>query len=738
MPITKTQLVRCPSCHSLLIEPYANLALVAEWLVQEGYLSSSTVISETNTELREDVENALATIGIYVWHDDPIKTPRGHSGENYIGFQDILLEHWTELQEARTAQEIEAGINEIERTVFTPLVANNDFTKSHIQELRDSTEKILTAVGKTKEQYFNYDEDGHEYNIGDHQLDWTDPILLDKRIYIKASHLEELRHPLVVRSNLWLSLRDRTKDLGGIQADLIPALYWQKGYVTLDYYSFGQFNVKLEYAYPCPSEDHPYDASKVYQKEGDPYGEYFYWILAGYNARIVKYERGAGQYYFNCYETKNAYSNWQAKIFGTPRQAELEMGNLTVNEYVVTPELIDETPRYPAERLLIAGSPTTPVPKFKGCGFLEDAVIASQNIDMTKYTHDNSSIFVKEITCSQASPATEENFQYRYLDTYTAVGAYPPDCIKTDLEGDFFKSSSKGGTNPLGNFSLFVPQDWNMDELAVRKESKIITVGLLYDDWKYSLTVRDEVMAENMYDPTVPTSFDLHFRNNCLLAKEDGVEWVARLKNNFSYTVTSQTLLIPLPTDTIPASVELVLVGETWTRLEDDDPFTNYGADDRVYRVESNNIVFGDGAHGHRIDGQTQASIECYSDEVVVTKFYADGIYVCALTASDEGETLYTKINYYNIPHSYNEVKDPITYYEINWFDDNRISNEVIIPYERIDATPYPLNVPKMLVPPPPATDARDWDNYLPTVDGLPYVYKGLQSDRTYTYIPYH
>jgi len=133
---------------------------------------------------------------IGTWTDDPILTPDGVAGINYKGFTYMKLIHITELQNERIQQEIDAGIPEGERTVFSPVVINKDFYRHHIEELRESTEKILNKTGQTKDEYFNYDEDGEEHNIGNHQTDWIDVDLTGIK-WIKARHIEDLRHYLL-------------------------------------------------------------------------------------------------------------------------------------------------------------------------------------------------------------------------------------------------------------------------------------------------------------------------------------------------------------------------------------------------------------------------------------------------------------------------------------------------------------------------------------------------------------
>jgi len=147
------------------------------------------------------------------WTNDPIKTPKGEAGDEYKGFTHINPIHIQELQEIRAQQEedlgffseddtgyVEGGDNS--KTQFTEIDTETnlvDIYKKHILELRESTEKILTALGQTKDTYFNYDENGTEYNIGDHQTDWKDTNLEAKKLVdIKAYHIEDLRHFLAI------------------------------------------------------------------------------------------------------------------------------------------------------------------------------------------------------------------------------------------------------------------------------------------------------------------------------------------------------------------------------------------------------------------------------------------------------------------------------------------------------------------------------------------------------------
>lgn len=149
---------------------------------------------------------------IGTWLNDPIKTPLGLNGEDYIGITFLNGNHIIELQNMRRLQEEEAGIPENERTEFTEVNINGEnWHVKHINELRLSTEKILIAnavyvsgSGGRADllfRYFNYDADDNY--IGGSKEEWTDvdednlPNLpSNQKIKIKAIHIEELRCPI--------------------------------------------------------------------------------------------------------------------------------------------------------------------------------------------------------------------------------------------------------------------------------------------------------------------------------------------------------------------------------------------------------------------------------------------------------------------------------------------------------------------------------------------------------------
>ena len=141
-------------------------------------------------------------------HHDPIITPKGYKYKfndagllislnpadyTYKGFLRINADIIKELQDNRNQIEIALGLTP---TVFTPVESTPAGfyipNIKHIQELRTSTENILTVTGTDKETYFNYNDDLVECQ-SPHQLDWIDPILNNKKYLLKDVHIEDLR-----------------------------------------------------------------------------------------------------------------------------------------------------------------------------------------------------------------------------------------------------------------------------------------------------------------------------------------------------------------------------------------------------------------------------------------------------------------------------------------------------------------------------------------------------------------
>jgi hypothetical protein len=133
----------------------------------------------------------------FQWTDDPIFTTPTLSTAQYVGFTRMKAQHIKELQQNRNQLETNLGLT---LTVFTPMDVSNLFQNwdKYILELRQSTEALLTAVGMTKETYFNYDKNGTDMNPGNHQLDWIDVVDLTNHnlchFQSKGRHIEDLRH----------------------------------------------------------------------------------------------------------------------------------------------------------------------------------------------------------------------------------------------------------------------------------------------------------------------------------------------------------------------------------------------------------------------------------------------------------------------------------------------------------------------------------------------------------------
>ena len=134
------------------------------------------------------------------WSDDPLKTPKGISGVKGCSF--IKPEHIIELQQARQQEEINCGIPESERTIFTPITGKKLITKQHIIELRKSTEKILIRSGIPLADFLSKDKNG---NLLKSRTDWYD-LLIRPNTLIKNVHIEDLRHyltPLSIFEETW-------------------------------------------------------------------------------------------------------------------------------------------------------------------------------------------------------------------------------------------------------------------------------------------------------------------------------------------------------------------------------------------------------------------------------------------------------------------------------------------------------------------------------------------------------
>jgi len=133
------------------------------------------------------------------WTDDPLLTPTGFAGSDYIGISPIRYIHIKELQSYYSSLEIAIGISDP-----TEFIEPFDRDPIVIVQLRISVEKILTAIGMTISDYFKSDRHGNL--IETTQTDWTDVDRsegipnLSPNYPIRACHIEELRRGIKLLS----------------------------------------------------------------------------------------------------------------------------------------------------------------------------------------------------------------------------------------------------------------------------------------------------------------------------------------------------------------------------------------------------------------------------------------------------------------------------------------------------------------------------------------------------------
>ena len=213
----------CPTCHSLIASDIKHInqgqEIEGDSIVIPNPFGDGTVLAKTST-----------SGAVPQWSDDPLVTKNGLNGKDYTGFDRGRKKYITELQLARAAEEIEAGIAEDKLTSFSDISKiNYRLRKTLIIELRQSVEKILDAIGSTLQDYFLTDADGNIQSAGPNdtegKTDWTDvlrgAVYLDKnakeqKTFIlpsgitklspttppntraRAIHFEDLRHPILM------------------------------------------------------------------------------------------------------------------------------------------------------------------------------------------------------------------------------------------------------------------------------------------------------------------------------------------------------------------------------------------------------------------------------------------------------------------------------------------------------------------------------------------------------------
>ncbi len=138
---------------------------------------------------------------IGTWTEDPLKTPKGLAGPDYVGKDVIRYWHLIEIRNRINDTETSLGMTptdwEEELNNTTPI------RYYHIIECRIAIEKILgcflltpTERAEILKQYFNYDEEGTHYGTTE-RGEWMESHL-DATIPIRAIHIEDLRRPNLV------------------------------------------------------------------------------------------------------------------------------------------------------------------------------------------------------------------------------------------------------------------------------------------------------------------------------------------------------------------------------------------------------------------------------------------------------------------------------------------------------------------------------------------------------------
>jgi hypothetical protein len=675
--------------------------------------------------------------GVYVWTNDPLRTPLGLAGSAYKGQNIVRWYHVRELQEARIAQEELAGIPTGERTNFHIIARGAAVEPAHILELRDSTEKILDSLGTTKEYYFNYDEEGNEINSV-HQTDWIDINLVKHHTPVNAIHIEDLRHHIsFALFKLWIvgSSSDPTYHNYG---PLLAA--WCENGIQ-------QFSYQFIWVYHTVTV---FDGSCCTQNTigpGGVHGNTQTWENA--NSRI-KFVNGAWSYKWhpdynwwnplghhsggkvrkgvNYYLRYNTAKNYRVTLLAKPIDASLpkelieDMSSYEVQEWRVDPVLVNETYGYPVEIDRITFE-YTPKPKAHSCGFLEDASFGGyvHTLGRLEYSYGGEKVAFRgsNLPVTQISSGTpEEILDWREINYWDAFYVPPLESCAAQLMGGMsqFWSITRRGIKYCNSYILYVPVRYGLQagdtervkkqKLKRYKERMEQPVQLTRDRLKWNLNMTRMVGNWctwswgflfphcNEYDPggTPPGNFNHEFRGYLLLAKDDGVEFVAEHKDELSKYVNSSMDSIYLVADTIAHSVELEIEGTKWTRVDYSD-LGNYTSSQKIFAVDSNTLYFSGGDLGNRISNSTTASITVYSKPIPY-HFYASGYVVLDVSDAEkdrlEGTTAYMMLNYYNIPTIYPERQSPIIH---RWQGDkifgvNRYYNKSI---RSIESAPGPL-----------------------------------------------
>jgi len=618
---------RCPVCFSRIIN------------------SGDPIADEA---LREYYRNQ----GIYTWKDDPLLTLNGIPGyvtdlndkQLYSGITVIHKDHLQEIQDARKQQEIDAGIPTSERTEFSPipesLVPGDPayflVTKQLIQEIRDSTEKILECIGITKEQYFNYDDEGNERrSVGDlyYQYDWIPPDLKNWKGSIQNIHFEDLRHPIPSEIPMIPAIiyRANTRYLKG-NLSWFNWANWHTGDAYCHYYWIFYLQQQIG-RYFGPTDKGCYEAS------GGKCAEQGYYGIGGYDwacgcddtvpiphclGKFIKYsghESRTDQWCtFFPGNTIESDIKLQITILSDARPNEIKL-----DEYKVSPQNLSER-------------------NFVGCGFLEDAIATGKQVTLE---HKDGGIYqhIGVFTPTYELSSIKRESYIRQWDLCHSWATWSPAIDMNCFDNLYNSAGSVKEDKSVYKFTMYVPNRWDMDNLERNKKINryaSVKTKLFGTSYK-AVQVLDETEWEFSWQNALTRG-----SYNRILTKTDGAMYLAEEYHNESY-LFGTTHITLLHSDVIDKSATVTIRGKEWTRIEPGEVIS-YGPEDTVYWIFADTVWFGDNVHG-KTPPKVTGTIQYCCKELTISKFYANGDIILADSSYPIDKNIYAGIKYYNVPN---------------------------------------------------------------------------------------
>lgn len=645
------------------------------------------------------------------WQDDPTLThngakfiydessglliPQSIENRKYKGFYQIKSAVIVELQQNRIQAEEDAGIGDAEKTQFSTVESDeNGFWIVNIdiiKELRESTEKIIEAIGTDKETYFNYDEDGNERQ-SPHQLDWIDPVLDNWKGQIKDQHIEDLRKylcteiPVHMLNRGTFSIQTRDGEF------IVPICYDDYFYRELGYNSLFVYwwSLRLNELYGSHPEDNykltpypniypPTPPGTTWYVFDPPYGE----VLRGF--KIV--ER---RFFWDTWRYHYTYDGFLQHITCIPKDANLSVMKYYIQEIISTPVLVAETPGWPCQ-MYVGDTWEYYVTQFKCPQFLEDIIDnlgSAHTIDATVYPATN--IFKQDVSPAGGSSGINENaVDTRRIDPLSWGLSYPPSELINPSPG-YCNSVGFRGTNPLGNCSIYVPKNYIGNGYKKHLQNKQLSWTFTDDDGDgtiyygtrthFLIDITGEDFEEDVYDPSTETFVSRHFGGNTLIAKRNDTDFiagviVARNYEELTQVMTSGVNTITLPENTIDRSVKVKFGDTFWRRVSS---FDSCVPTDKVFMVSANTVSFGDGTHGMLPTPGETATYQVYENEISYTTYYSGGYIAIAYDESLIDQTVYVYVDYYEAIWSYFEISSPETLHIMNYlFNDKSHTDHI-------------------------------------------------------------